>query len=130
LKENVEGPVYTYPRYSSRALAEYLRVGQAVVEQSAETAPAVADIRVVSNLNDESVRPELTRAVAAAWQARGADVSLYEFPTDAGLKHDRIDPGQPWTSSIRLCWRRSPPTHPRRRPTGLTQAVTVQIASQ
>jgi esterase/lipase len=96
LKENVEGPAYTYPRYSSRALAEYLRVGQAVVEQSAATAPAVADIRVVSNLNDESVRPEVTRAVAEAWQAHGAGVSFYEFPADAGLKHDMIDPGQPY----------------------------------
>jgi len=96
LKENVEGPAYTYPRYSSRALAEYLRVGQAVVEQAAATAPAVADIRVVSNLNDESVRPELTRAVAEAWQAHGADIYLYEFPADAGLKHDMIDPGQPY----------------------------------
>lgn len=96
LKENVEGPEYTYPRYSSKALAEYLRIGQSVVEQAASTAPAVQDIRVISNLNDESVRPELTRAVAEAWQAHGAAVSIYEFPVSAGLKHDMIDPGQPY----------------------------------
>lgn len=96
LKENVEGPEYTYPRYSSKALAEYLRIGQSVVEQAASTAPAVQDIRVISNLNDESVRPELTRAVAEAWQAHGADVSIYEFPVSDGLKHDMIDPGQPY----------------------------------
>lgn len=96
LKEGVEGPAYTYPRYSSRALAEYLRIGQRALEQASSAAPAVQEIRVVSNLNDESVRPELTRALAEAWRAHGADLYLHEFPANAGLKHDMIDPGQPY----------------------------------
>jgi hypothetical protein len=37
-----------------------------------------------------------TKAVAAAWAQHGAGVKLYEFPTSAGLKHDMIDPGQPY----------------------------------
>jgi carboxylesterase len=94
-KEKIEGPEHAYPRYSSRALAEYLRVGQTVLEEAATTAPAVQDIRVITNLNDESVRPELARTVAEAWQAHGAGVFLYEFPTSAGLKHDMIDRDQP-----------------------------------
>ena len=95
-KENIEGPVHAYPRYSSRALAEYLRVGQTVLDEAGATAPAVQDIRVITNLNDESVRPELARTVAEAWQAHGADVFLYEFPVSAGLKHDMIDRDQPY----------------------------------
>ena len=48
------------------------------------------------------------RAVAAGWQAHGADVFLYEFPIAAGLKHDMIDPAQPDQQAalcIRVGWR-------------------------
>lgn len=96
LKENVEGPAYTYPRYSSRMLAEFLRIGLQSAAHAQTAAPAVADIRVLLNANDESVRNEVAKAVAAAWLQHGADVKLYEFPTNVGLKHDMIDPGQPY----------------------------------
>jgi carboxylesterase len=96
LKENVEGPAYTYPRYSSRTLAEFLRIGLQSAAHAQATAPAVADIRVLLNANDESVRNEAAKSVAAAWAQNGAEVKLHEFPTSAGLKHDMIDPGQPY----------------------------------
>lgn len=96
LKENVEGPEYTYPRYSSRMLAEFLRIAQQSAAQAQATAPAVADIRLLLNANDESVRNEVAKAVAAAWAQHGAEVKLYEFPASVGLKHDMIDPGQPY----------------------------------
>jgi hypothetical protein len=38
----------------------------------------------------------MAKAVAAAWAQKGAEVKLHEFPTSAGLKHDMIDPGQPY----------------------------------
>ena len=95
LQEKAPGPQHAYPRYSSRTIAEYLRLGAEVADAARAGAPAVHDIRIVNNLNDESVRPELARAVATEWQAHGASVFLYEFPVSAGLKHDLIDPGQP-----------------------------------
>lgn len=95
LQEKAAGPQHAYPRYSSRTIAEYLRLGAEVAADARTRTPAVHDIRIVNNLNDESVRPELARAVAADWQAHGASVFLYEFPISAGLKHDLIDPTQP-----------------------------------
>jgi alpha-beta hydrolase superfamily lysophospholipase len=95
LQDKAPGPQHAYPRYASRTIAEYLRLGAEVTAEAHARPPAVHDIRIVNNLNDESVRPELARAVAAAWQAHGADVFLYEFPTSARLKHDLIDPAQP-----------------------------------
>jgi carboxylesterase len=95
LREKAPGPQHAYPRYASRTIAEYLRLGVEVAADAHDHPPAVNDIRIVNNLNDESVRPELARAVAADWQAHGAPVFLYEFPISAGLKHDLIDPDQP-----------------------------------
>ncbi len=95
LQETAPGPRHAYPRYSSRTIAEYLRLAVQVAADARARPPAVQDIRIVNNLNDESVRPELARAVAADWRAHGAAVFLYEFPVAAGLKHDLIDPDQP-----------------------------------
>ena len=96
LKEKVEGPTYTYPRYASRALAEFLRIGLKAAELAAARPPATGDIRVIFNGGDEVVRNEAARAIVDGWQANGADVRRYEFPADAALKHDMIDPGQPY----------------------------------
>ena len=96
LKEKVEGPTYTYPRYASRALAEYLRIGLKGVELASARSPVTTDIRVVLNGSDEVVRNEMGRALVDGWRAHGLDVPLYEFPAGIGLKHDMIDPGQPY----------------------------------
>ncbi len=96
LKENVEGPTYTYPRYASRSLAEFLRIGLKDAELAAAQPPATTDIRVLLNGGDEVLRNEPARALVESWQAHGIDVQLYEFPAGAGLKHDMIDPGQPY----------------------------------
>lgn len=64
--------------------------------------PAVHGIRILGNLNDETVRNEMYRAVAADWQGHGADVFLYEFPLSAGFKHDLIDPAQPYQATTQV----------------------------
>ena len=79
LQEKALGPQHAYPRYSSRTVAEYLRLAAQVAEEAQSRPPAVQDIRIIGNLNDESVRTEMYREVAAAWQAHGANVFLYEF---------------------------------------------------
>jgi carboxylesterase len=95
LQEKALGPQHAYPRYSSRTVAEYLRLAAQVAEEARSRPPAVDDIRIIGNLNDESVRTEMYREVATEWQTHGANVFLYEFPVSAGLKHDMIDPDQP-----------------------------------
>ncbi len=96
LQDKALGPRHAYPRYSSRTIAEYLRLGAEVAVEAHSRPPAVQDIRIVNNLNDESVRPELARAVAADWQAHGARVFLYEFPAlgRAQARPDRPRPAR------------------------------------
>jgi pimeloyl-ACP methyl ester carboxylesterase len=93
LKEE-NGPDHTYPRRSTRALAQTLRLGMAVQNQSAEAAPAAQSMLVVTNANDPSVDNGLTAEMVELWGEWGIDVTTYEFAADLQLKHDLISPWQ------------------------------------
>jgi carboxylesterase len=93
LKE-ASGTDFTYPRRSTRALAQTLRLGMAVQAQSAEAAPVARSMLVVTNANDPSVDNGLTAEMVAAWREGGIDVTTYEFAADLELKHDLISPWQ------------------------------------
>ena len=85
-------PDYAYPRYSRHALVQALRLGYAT-QASIQSKPLAAKKLVyVSNANDTSVNNELTAQVVKSWQARGANLSTYEFPSSLKLGHDLIDP--------------------------------------
>ena len=88
------GPAYTYPRRSTRALAQTLRFSMAVQAQSAEAAPVAQSMLVIINANDTSVDAALTAEMVASWREWGIDVATYEFAADLELKHDLIDPSQ------------------------------------
>ncbi len=93
LKEE-SGTDFTYPRRSTRALAQTLRLGMAVQAQSAEAAPAARSMLVITNANDPSVDNGLTAEMVELWGEWGTDVTTYEFAADLELKHDLISPWQ------------------------------------
>ena len=93
LKEE-NGPAYTYPRRSTRALAQTLRFSMAVQAESAEVPTAARSMLVITNANDTSVDNALTAEMVASWREWGVDVATYEFAADLELKHDLIDPSQ------------------------------------
>jgi hypothetical protein len=93
LKEE-NGPAYTYPRRSTRALAQTLRFGLAVQALREEAPPAAGSILVITNAGDPSVDNALTAEVVAAWREWGAEVATYEFAADLELEHDLIDPSK------------------------------------
>jgi alpha-beta hydrolase superfamily lysophospholipase len=93
LKEE-SGTDYTYPRRSTRALAQTLRLGIAVQAQSAEAAPIARSMLVVTNANDPSVDNAVTAEMVAAWREGGMDVETYEFAAELQLGHDLISPWQ------------------------------------
>lgn len=88
------GPPYTYPRRSTRALAQTLRLGFAVQVQRQHGPPAARSVLVITNANDTSVDNARTAEMVAAWRESGADVVTYEFAADLQLAHDLIDPSQ------------------------------------
>ena len=89
------GPAHAYPRYAKRALAQILRLGFAVQVSARYTPPAAGRVIVVTNANDTAVNNTLISKVTAHWQADGAQIETFEFPSSLGLGHDLIDPTQP-----------------------------------
>lgn len=95
LKENIE-PSYAYPRYSTRALAQVLRLSLAVQSQASQSGPKAQTIWVVTNANDSVVSYPLIQHVVSLWEQQGTDrVRTYQFPPELHLGHDLIDPNQP-----------------------------------
>jgi pimeloyl-ACP methyl ester carboxylesterase len=94
-KEALVGPQHAYPRFSSRAFAQVLRLGLVVQERAAQDLPPTARLLVVTNATDESVDNQATYEVIGHWQQQRANVQSYEFPAAMGLSHDFLDPDQP-----------------------------------
>lgn len=95
-EKQAEGtPPYTYPRYSTRALVQTLRLGFATEADARRQRPAAHQIIVVFNANDQAVNNERTTQFIQLWQAQGAPLTTYEFPVDLQLGHDLIDPNDP-----------------------------------
>jgi len=89
------GPDHTYPRYFTRSLAEFLRVGFAVQGAARRTPPAAGSLLIVFNANDKSINNDLTAKVVRDWRRHGANLTTFEFEAALGLEHDLIDPAQP-----------------------------------
>jgi len=88
------GPEHAYPRYSTHALVQFLRLGFAVRRSARRSQPAAGSILVVTNASDTSVNNEVVYEVIESWRAQGANLSTYEFGSNLGLEHDLIDPAQ------------------------------------
>jgi carboxylesterase len=93
LKADAPGPQHGYPRYSSRALAQILRLGLAVRVAARSAKPAARSIAVVTNPNDWAVDNVVTADVVAHWRHNGAGaLQTYEFAASHELPHEIIDP--------------------------------------
>lgn len=97
LKARVGGPASAYPRFSTRALAQSLRLGLEVWEAARREPPRARSIQIVTVGGDGAVRNDATAEVQNAWSRRAPGrVEGYEFPIAMGLGHDLIDPLQPY----------------------------------
>ena len=88
-------PYYGYPRFSSRALAEILRLALVVRAEACREAPLAGAILVITNNADMSVSNETTDQVIDCWQQQGFhSIRTFSFDASLGLEHDLIDPSQ------------------------------------
>jgi carboxylesterase len=88
-------PYYGYPRFSSRALAELLRLGLVVHAEACREAPLAGAILVITNNADLSVANRRTDQVVDCWQQHGFhSVRTFKFDASLRLEHDLIDPSQ------------------------------------
>jgi len=90
-------PDYGYPRFSTRALAEILRMATVVRAEACQDPPAAGSILVITNDGDIAVVNALTDKVVECWRQLGDQpVSAYQFEASLKLEHDLIDPTQPY----------------------------------
>jgi carboxylesterase len=88
-------PDYAYPRISTRALAEILRMAVMVKADACRHQPVAGGILVITNDADIAVVNAHTNQVIQCWREQGFhDVSSYQFDASLKLEHDLIDPSQ------------------------------------
>ena len=87
-------PAYSYPRYSTHALRQILRLGFATKKYARRMQPSAKKIVVVFNAHDNSINNALTTDVVEIWQAHNTNLTTYEFDADLKLGHDLIDPAK------------------------------------
>ncbi|MEP6729434.1 MAG: alpha/beta fold hydrolase [bacterium] len=80
-----------YAGFSTRAVAETMRLGAEVRSEASRSAPAARTIAVVTNGNDRTIDAGATLALADQWTQHGAAVTRYQFDAALGLPHDVID---------------------------------------
>ena len=88
-------PATAYPRFSTRALAQTMRIGENVHAQAARRAPAAQSIVLMTNAHDPAVNNKVTRGVALAWNKRKPGCALEFAFTDLPRNHDIIEPDNP-----------------------------------
>lgn len=94
-KKEQQRPATAYPRFSTRALAQTLRIGEDVYAQARRSAPAASSIVLLTNQRDPAVNNAVTHDVALAWDARRAG-TVREFAfIDLPRNHDIIEPDNP-----------------------------------
>jgi pimeloyl-ACP methyl ester carboxylesterase len=96
-KENLPGPPYAYPRFSTHALAETQQLALDLVAAARKAAPLASDVWMITNGADLAVSNAASATLVKAWQAAGAtNVHAFQFPTSLKLFHDVVDPLQPY----------------------------------
>jgi alpha-beta hydrolase superfamily lysophospholipase len=96
-REAVLGPPQVYPRFSSRALAQTLRLGLAVSAQARREPLQAASVTFVTVEKDPAISNAAVRLLESRWRRLAPDrVSSHEFPRRIMPGHDLIDPLQPY----------------------------------
>lgn len=98
LKADVNLP-YGYPRYSSRAVAECLRLAHSLLTLARKRKAAAEKVIFVTNANDHVVDNTVTQEVIEYWRKSSADkpdrIEALEFEARLRLTHDLISSFQP-----------------------------------
>jgi len=95
-KADVPGPKQCYPRFPSRGIAQVYRLGLAILGDASKRRPAAARVTIVTTEADEGIDNRAAHELAKRWRAHGGDVRTFEFPESLDVRHDMIDPEQPY----------------------------------
>jgi hypothetical protein len=95
-REQLPGPEYAYPRFSTHALVATQELGRRLLDVARSERPAAERVWMISNAADLAVSNAASDTLVERWQANGArNVSRFRFPRNLKLFHDVVDPLQP-----------------------------------
>lgn len=80
------------PGFSTRGLAQILRLGMAVRRDAERFTPPTAEVLFLVNAHDRTVKEAPVLDLARVWNNRGIPVSVYELPDSLSLPHNIVDP--------------------------------------
>ena len=83
---------WVYRGEASRGMAEFMRLGRAVLKQAQSARPAVIDIILVTTASDSTADNRATDRLVEIWEKSGADIVSYEFAAPREIPHNSIDP--------------------------------------
>ena len=89
---NGPGPSHAYPRFSTHALAEVMHLGFFMQDRAKSTPPAVRNITIVHNPNDEAISHPMVEQVKALWSRPEIQVRMVELDSALEVTHDFIEP--------------------------------------
>ena len=93
-REALPGPAQCYPRFSTRAMGEIYRLGEATRASLAKGALRAREVDLVTTASDRAIDLGLAYGFAERCRARGAHVRTFEFPARDSVVHDMVDPAQ------------------------------------
>jgi carboxylesterase len=96
-KDALPGPPHAYPRFGTRCMADSVQLSRNV-RSHLESAPLRCKRAFfITTANDVAADNALTRSISDTLARQGgpAEIIAYEFPPEAGVPHDMIDPAQP-----------------------------------
>jgi esterase/lipase len=95
VRQAIQQPEITYPRYAMRGVAAFLRLSYAMQDLARYTPPSAKRIWVITTECDTAISQPVLKHVMGLWRAQGVKVQTHRFPAGLGLDHNFIDPGHP-----------------------------------
>jgi alpha-beta hydrolase superfamily lysophospholipase len=96
-KDSLPGPPHAYPRFGTRCMADSVQLSRNVRSRLASSSFRTRRALFITTANDVAADNSLTDSIAKTLAARhgSTEILAFEFPPEAGIPHDMIDPAQP-----------------------------------
>lgn len=94
VKEQIVGPPYAYPRFSTHSLAQIFRLGRHIYDVSANMPARAERLKAITSEFDTAVKNSIVYDILAHWEQHGVTIERHIFPASQKVWHDMIDPNQ------------------------------------
>lgn len=94
VKEQIVGPPYAYPRFSTHSLAQIFRLGRHIYDMSANMPARAKCLKSITSEFDTAVQNTIVYDILDHWESHGVSIERYIFPASQKVWHDMIDPNQ------------------------------------